>query len=108
VGERKGTVGRVGVAGVAKKQSVARTGLLFIKLLVPLCRFFGLHAEQKRQNLLPEQSLARSTNQSNEPLCFTEWRLFVLTPLPLPVFEIALVLVRLDHLASTSTGHLDL
>jgi len=40
-----------------------------------------------------------SSNRGNEPSCFTAWRLFASPPQRSPLFELALVFVRCDHVA---------
>jgi hypothetical protein len=68
-------------------------------------------ADQDKTSWIPAASQARPKQRSrfverslptknSEPSCVTAWRLFVLTPLRLPLFELALVFVRLDHVAS--------
>jgi hypothetical protein len=51
-------------------------------------------------------SLSRSINRSNEPPCFTAWRLFCSRRKRSRFFEIARVLVRLDHVAPELGGSL--
>jgi hypothetical protein len=46
------------------------------------------------------ESLELVDSRTIEPSCFTAWRLFVSRGKLLPLFEIALVLMRLDHVAS--------
>src|SRR5262245_792863 len=51
----------------------------------------------KQRSRFVERSLPTKTV---EPSCFTARRLCVLTPLRLPLFEIALAFTRFDHIAS--------
>jgi hypothetical protein len=68
-------------------------------------------ADQDKTGWIPAASQARPKQRSrfverslptknSEPSCVTAWRLFVLTPLRLPLFELALVFVRFDHIAA--------